>query len=85
MPDLDRMIQEYDPSNPESFLQGIFQYGVGADRNSHHWHYNYVNLQSLLLKLGFYSVTRCGFRTGTCPDVERIDRRPESLFVEAFK
>jgi SAM-dependent methyltransferase len=85
VPDLDRMIQEYDPSNPELFLQGAFQYGVGADRNSHRWHYNYTNLRSHLLNVGFSRVTRCEFRTGACPDVERIDSRPGSLFVEAFK
>jgi SAM-dependent methyltransferase len=85
VPDLDRMVREYDPADPESFLQGVFQHGVGADKNSHHWHYNYTNLSSHLLKLGFSRVTRCEFGIGECPDVERIDTRPESLFVEAFK
>jgi SAM-dependent methyltransferase len=85
VPDLDRMVRDYDPTLPESFLQGIFQYGVGAERNSHHWHYNFTNLRSRLLKVGFSTVTRCEFKTGTCPDLETIDSRPESLFVEAFK
>jgi SAM-dependent methyltransferase len=85
VPDLDRMVRNYDPSFPESFLQGIFQYGVGADKNSHRWHYNFTNLRSNLLKLGFSRVTRCEFRIGTCPDLEKVDNRPESLFVEAFK
>jgi SAM-dependent methyltransferase len=85
VPDLDRMVQEYDPANPESFLQEVFQYGVGVDKNSHRWHYNYNNLRSHLLSVGFSRVTRCKFRIGRCPEVESIDRRPESLFVEAFK
>jgi SAM-dependent methyltransferase len=85
VPDLDRLVREYDSAEPESFLQEIFQYGVGADKNSHHWHYNYANLRSRLLTLGFSRVTRCDFRVGSCPEVERIDSRPESLFVEAFK
>ena len=85
VPDLDRMVRGYDAADPESFLQEMLQYGVGADKNSHHWHYNYTNLSSHLLKLGFSRVTRCDYRIGRCPDVDRIDSRPESLFVEAFK
>lgn len=85
VPDLDRMVQEYDAGDPESFLQDIFQYGVGADKNSHRWHYNFTNLRSHLLKIGFSNVTRCDFRIGSCPEVEKIDNRPKSLFVEAFK
>jgi SAM-dependent methyltransferase len=85
VPDLDRMVREYDPAHPESFLREVFQYGVGAEKNSHHWHYNYTNLCSHLLNLGFSRVTRCNFRIGRCPDVETIDSRPESLFVEAYK
>jgi SAM-dependent methyltransferase len=85
VPDLDRMVRDYDPADPEAFLQELFQYGVGADKNSHHWHYNYTNLSFHLLNLGFSKVTRCDFRIGRCPDAERIDSRPESLFVEAVK
>jgi SAM-dependent methyltransferase len=85
VPDLDRMVREYDSADPESFLQEVFQYGVGADKNSHHWHYNYTNLRSRLLGLGFYRVERCDFRVGACPDVQTIDSRPTSLFVEALK
>jgi hypothetical protein len=79
------MVREYDSADPESFLQEVFQYGVGADKNSHHWHYNYNNLRSRLLGLGFYRVERRDFRVGACPDVQTIDSRPASLFVEALK
>jgi SAM-dependent methyltransferase len=85
VPDLDRMIREYDADDPEPFLQEMFQYGVGAKKNSHHWHYNFNSLRSQLLKIGFSQVTRCDFKIGQCPDVQRIDSRPGSLFIEAFK
>jgi SAM-dependent methyltransferase len=85
VPDLDKMIAEYDASNPESFLDSIFQYGSGHVKNAHHWHYNFNSLRALLLKIGFSRVERRAYQVGDCPDIEYLDKRPESLFVEAYK
>jgi SAM-dependent methyltransferase len=85
IPDLDRIVSRYDPKAPESFLQSVFEYGRGLKKNSHHWHYNFCSLKTALLKAGFSRVERREFQVGDCPDVVKLDRRPESLFVEAYK
>jgi hypothetical protein len=85
IPDLDRIVSNYDPTAPNAFLQSIFEYGRGLEKNSHHWHYNYSSLKAALRVVGFSKVQRCKFQVGECPDLKKIDRRPESLFVEAFK
>ncbi len=87
VPDLDQMVADYDPSDPDRFLWGIYQ---GRSRRAkrtarHWWHYNATSLTALLERLGFGSVRRCGFRDGRCPDLERIETREWSLFVEALK
>jgi SAM-dependent methyltransferase len=85
IPDLDRLVSDYDPQTPDLFLQSIFEYGRGLQKNSHHWHYNFNSLKTALLNAGFSKAERCVFKVGACPDVEKMDTRPESLFVEAFK
>jgi SAM-dependent methyltransferase len=87
VPDLDAMVADYDPADPDRFLWGIYQ-GRGADakRSARHWwHYNAGSLEALLREIGFREVERRGFREGRLPDVERVDTRPGSLFVEAIK
>jgi SAM-dependent methyltransferase len=85
VPDLDKLIGSYDPADPDLALQSIFQDGKGMEKNSHHWHYNFNSLKALLFNLGFSKVERREFQVGMCPDLEKLDNRPESLFVEAFK
>ncbi len=86
VPDLDRMVTNYDASAPDPFLNAFFQHGKGVSgKDSHHWHYNFRSLRELLLKAGYSRVERREFGVGDCPDVEKIDRRPESLFAEAYK
>jgi hypothetical protein len=86
IPDLDKLVAGYDSLSPDQFLESVFQYGSGpGDKNSRHWHYNFNSLKSLLLNVGFSRAERRDFRVGDCPDVEKMDARPESLFVEAYK
>jgi SAM-dependent methyltransferase len=87
VPDLDRMVADYDPADPDRFLWGIYQgRGRRAKRAVRHWwHYNSRSLEALLRHVGFGEVARCEYRRGRCPDVERIDNRPGSLFMEAVK
>jgi SAM-dependent methyltransferase len=85
VPDLDNLVSHYNPQTPDAFLQAVFEYGRGLEKNSHHWHYNFNSLKAALLDIGFTRVERRSFRVGDCPDVEKIDRRPESLFIEAYK
>lgn len=87
VPDLDRIVSEYDAKHPEGFLQRVFE---NSDRRSaknvHHWHYNEHSLTRLLHEVGFKEAYRCAYRAGLCPDVELLDNRPEeTLFVEGSK
>lgn len=87
VPDLDAMVAEYDPADPDRFLWGVYQ-GRGAKAKlsaRHWWHYNSVSLESLLRGLGFSQVHRCEFRQGRLPDLDRIETRRWSLFMEAIR
>jgi len=86
VPDLDGVIAAYDPARPDEFLFGMWQ---GRDRSTsrhrHWWFYNENSLGDLLRSAGFADVGRRSYREGQCPDVERIDSRPESLFMEGVR
>ncbi len=87
VPDLDKMVGEYDPEHPEIFLERMLEWSPGgAQKNMHHWHYNSKSLLGLLRGAGFKDAYQCRYRQGRCPDLELLDNRPEeSLFVEAVK
>jgi SAM-dependent methyltransferase len=86
VPDLDRVIAGYDPAEPDAFLFGMWQGRErSTSRHRHWWLYNERSLAELLSRAGFADVARRGYRAGRCPDVERIDSRPESLFMEGTK
>jgi SAM-dependent methyltransferase len=87
VPDLDQEVARYDPADPDRFLWGIYQgRGRSAKRAVRHWwHYNARSLEALLRRVGFREIERREYREGRCPDVERIENRPGSLFMEALK
>jgi len=85
VPDLDRIVANYDPLQPEEFLEKMFEASQKRAKNQHHWHYNEIALARLLTDAGFRKVWRCGFKQGQCPDVALIDNRPESLFMEGLR
>ena len=87
VPDLDAVVAHYDPSDPDAFLAGLYDAHSGRrSRTSlHRWMYNPGSLRALLQRVGFRDVQRCEFRQGRCPDVERIETRRWSLFMEGVK
>jgi SAM-dependent methyltransferase len=87
VPDLDNMVRQYDPSNPDDWLYGIFQGRAAGDSQTarHWWHYNAASLEALLRRVGFTEVARREFRQGRCPDLDRIETREWSLFMEAVR
>lgn len=85
VPDLDRIVKNYDPQHSKNFLEAIFEAKQKHDKNKHHWHYNEISLTKILKETGFTKTYRCNFREGNCADVALIDNRPESLFMEAVK
>ena len=83
--DPDKMVAAYNPCRIEDFCEGIFEAKQKRDKNKHHWHYNEISLSTIVREGGFREVYRCQFRQGRCADVEMIDNRPDSLFLEAEK
>lgn len=52
----------------------------------HMYNYDFLDLSKLLSTAGFSSVERLTYRTGRCPDIEKLDNNPDvSLYVEAEK
>ena len=83
MPDLDHEVGRYDPEHPDEFLEGLLQGRERSrSRHRHWWLYNERSLRALLERTGFADVRREEYRQGRCPDVERIDSREWSLFME---
>lgn len=87
VPDLDEVVAGYDPADPDGFLAGLYDAHSGRrSRTSlHRWMYNDKSLETLLRRVGFDDVQRCEFRRGRCPDVEEIETRRWSLFMEGVK
>jgi SAM-dependent methyltransferase len=86
VPDLDAVIASYSPEDADAFLFGLLQGRErSTSRHRHWWQYNEVSLRASLQSAGFVDVERRSFREGRCPDVERIDSRPESLFMEGVR
>jgi predicted SAM-dependent methyltransferase len=86
VPDLDRGVAAYDPEAPEPFLTFMYETHEKRDKNRHHWMYNEHSLGRLLREAGFSEVQRRRYREGRCPDLDRLDNRPEeTLFMEAVK
>jgi SAM-dependent methyltransferase len=87
VPDLDAVVGHYDPSDPDAFLAGLYDAHSGRrSRTSlHRWMYNPRSLEALLQRAGFDDVQRCEYQQGRCPDVEQIETRRWSLFMEGVK
>ena len=87
VPDLDSEVAAYDPADPDRFLRGIYE-GISERRTSasqHRWQYNATSLERLLDQVGFRQIEVCEYQVGRCPDLEMIEFRVGSLFVEAEK
>ena len=85
MADLDDWVRSYVPKNPDPFLFLLFQPNVRNVKDRIHWLYNRESLKALLVEAGFRDVTPRDRNTGACPDVEHIDYREGSMYMEGFK
>jgi SAM-dependent methyltransferase len=84
--DLDAAVAGYNPEAPDEFVELIFCLAASKKaKNRSWWNYNERSLGERLRQAGFQQVYRCEYRQGRCPDVEMIDTRPGSLFVEAIR
>lgn len=66
---------------PGSRLKRLIRKLAGGD--AHQWLYDAESLTALLREGGFTQVQVCGFREGSLPELERVERRERGLFVEA--
>jgi SAM-dependent methyltransferase len=85
VPDLDAAVAEYQPQDALAWATGLFEADQPSEKNMHHFMYNFDSLRGLLASVGFSDVTRRSYRQGACPDLDRLDNRPASLFVEAVR
>jgi len=85
VPDLDAFVRDYDPKDSMDWATNLFEANERSEKNMHHFMYNFESLRTLLQSAGFSQVIRQDYQQGICPDVEKLDNRPGSLFVEAIK
>jgi len=86
VPDLSFFVSKYSEEEADEFVRSVFEMENGMDKNRHQWMYSQVTLAAFLKKAGFVNVRKCEYRQGRCPDLERLDNRPDhSLFMEADK
>lgn len=85
VPDLDRMIEDYNALAANRWMETFLEVKQSRIKNRHQWMYNEHSLSELLLRAGFQTVKRCAFQQGNCPDIELLDNRPSSLFMEGYK
>jgi SAM-dependent methyltransferase len=86
VPDLELALKTFDRENPEPFLEAMYTTKQSREKNRHQWMYTGPSLTKLLRACGFAEAHVQKFREGRCPDLDRLDNRPEeSLFVEAIK
>ena len=87
VPDLEKIVGLYNPSDPKPFLEAVFEIGRRSDvKNSHHSGFTKLSIRSLFIGAGFEHANVMTYREGQCPDLELLDNRPEDfIFFEATR
>jgi SAM-dependent methyltransferase len=85
VPNLEQLIDQFDRTDPAPFLMAFFQNEQRRRRNRHAWHYTALSLVTLITDCGFSEAIPAAYQVGNCPDLDMIETRPDSLFVEATK
>jgi SAM-dependent methyltransferase len=82
--DLNLMFYDKSHVNPVSKLDAIDFRMFGI--HPHMYMYDYPELDHLLKEAGFSQSRKCKYKEGKCPDIDRLDNRPDiTLYVEAEK
>lgn len=86
VPDLEKIVALYDSVDPRAFLKGVFEISSrGNVKNQHHCGFTGSFLIKLATESGFSKCSIEKYMTGECPDIDKLDNRPDSLFFEATK
>jgi predicted SAM-dependent methyltransferase len=85
VPDLGYAISLYGSGRTREMLEEYFFVDVKSSYLARHkYMYDFAMLAEELRSAGFGDVTRCRYREGRTPDIERLDNYPEiTLYVEA--
>jgi len=79
-------VRHYNPAKADEFVKAVFEIDHANEKDRHHWMYSGETLIDLVQTAGFVSVTRKAFQNGKCPDLDKLDNRPEhSIFLEGEK
>lgn len=85
VPNLDRCVAEYKADIAYEWACEFFEADRASEKNMHHFMYNPGSMTRLLRDCGFSDIQQVSYGIGRCPDLEKLDNRPESLFIEAIK
>ncbi len=86
VPDLEKTLGRYDREDPRKFIEDIFEISKRSSiKNAHHSAFTGPLLTKLFNKAGFSDAAILSYCVGKCPDLNKLDNRPESLFFEAVK
>ena len=86
VPDLEKIISSYSAEDPTRFILDIYEVASrSAVKNSHHSAFTGSSLTKLFAGAGFSKCMVVQYLVGICPDIYKLDNRPDSLFFEAIK
>jgi SAM-dependent methyltransferase len=85
VPDLDKLVADYRTEAAYEWAYSFFEADHTSQKNMHHFMYNHASMACLMREAGFSDIARVSFGIGKCPDINRLDNRPDSLFMEAIK
>lgn len=86
VPDLEKIVKLYDVNDPRDFLYSIYEVATrSAVKNSHHCGFTGAFISKLFQEAGFSKCSVVGYGLGECPELDKLDNRPDSLFFEAIK
>ena len=80
-------IKEYDRGNYKPIQKYVTSniFGYQDKYSNHKYMYNFSILGNILEVTGFKNIKECQFKKGKIPDVQLLDTRKNSLFIEAEK
>lgn len=83
---------EYDDRAGDEFMEGLgylkeypWMHRVFGKGHRHLWMYDSSSLTRILKDIGFKDIGLKSFRVGSVPDLDKLETREESLFIEASK
>jgi SAM-dependent methyltransferase len=87
VPDLEKIMSLYDPADPRPFVVAMHEIGRRADiKHVHHCGFTGESLRRTFEAAGFSRSYVTDYKKGICPDIDKLDNRPESsVFVESVK